>query len=284
MPTNAVVLFISPAGSTRHVAGVIEDAAVASGAHVVTLDLKDANRKHDFTETIQKIGTQGILFVGSPVYRDMAVPPVMRFIESLPRVDGIPVAPFVTWGGAFSGVALWQMGQALTECGFSLVGGARVLGRHSMMWRTAEPVGAGHPDDDDDRLVADWVQTLFQRFQEGTLRPMAPAALDDHPPEHSASARARLELPWTVIPKTVNEEACTECGICRDECPTAAIVLDPTPHFTDACFDCFNCVRLCPEEAIEPAVAYKDIEKMILNRVRTFNETPPTRVYRNDSS
>jgi ferredoxin len=283
MPTTAAIAFCSPAGSTRHVAHVIESAAAARGTRTAVLDLKDVEGKEGFLETVQALGPGDLLFIGSPVYRDMAVPPVMRFIEALSPTEGVSSIPFVTWGGAFSGVALWQMAKALAERGFPVAGAAKVLARHSMMWRSAEPVGAGHPNADDDRTVSEWAAVLFDRCQRGILQPLKPAALDDHPPEHSASARARLDEPWMVIPKTVHQDACTECGICSDECPVAAITLEPTPRFSDACFDCFNCVRLCPEEAIEPAVAYEDIEKMILHRVRTFKEAPPTQVYLNES-
>jgi ferredoxin len=48
-------------------------------------------------------------------------------------------------------------------------------------------------------------------------------------------------------------DACTNCGVCEDECPVGAIsegddarVIDP-----DTCTDCGACVEVCPVDAIE---------------------------------
>ena len=58
-----------------------------------------------------------------------------------------------------------------------------------------------------------------------------------------------------------------------------AITLEELPRFANTCFDCFNCIRLCPEDAISPAVTLDQIHAMILNRVKTFNETPLSQVF-----
>ena len=60
------------------------------------------------------------LFIGSPVYRDVAIAPVINFIEDLPQLEGNYAVPFVTWGQACSGVALWQMSAALIKKGFRI--------------------------------------------------------------------------------------------------------------------------------------------------------------------
>ncbi len=39
-------------------------------------------------------------------------------VEDNVLMDGAIAVPFVTWGQACSGVALWQMGSALKEKGF----------------------------------------------------------------------------------------------------------------------------------------------------------------------
>ena len=116
MTTKTAIAYCSPAGSTRHVARVIEAVLAETAAEVAVLDLKEAGSAAGFAEAVRAMAPEDLLFVGSPVYRDMAVPPVLRFIEGLPRVDGVFAVPFVTWGGAFSGIALWQMGRALALC------------------------------------------------------------------------------------------------------------------------------------------------------------------------
>ena len=273
------IVFSSPAGSTGHVARIVETTLSAKGAPAAVLDLKAPENAALFGDRVRAMLPGDFLFVGSPVYRDLAVPPVMRFVADLPDNCRGYAVPFVTWGGAFSGIALWQMGTALAGKGFALAGAAKVLGLHSMMWRSASPVGQGHPDGEDDRAIAAFVLDLWERSRSGGIRPLDPSVLDYHPPHQTETAKAKRGKPWVVVPKTVDERKCTACGVCVEVCPAGAVDLDPFPVIAPACFDCFNCVRLCPEDAIAAAVSAGDIEHMILDRVRTFNETPPTRIF-----
>ena len=50
----------------------------------------------------------------------------------------------------------------------------------------------------------------------------------------------------------VNNEECTGCGICAEECPADAIVveIDKAKISEDKCTDCGTCADSCPNEAI----------------------------------
>jgi len=53
-------------------------------------------------------------------------------------------------------------------------------------------------------------------------------------------------MPW------VNEEMCTACGICVDECPVGAMSMqNDVAHITnDECIRCGHCHDACPQEAV----------------------------------
>lgn len=53
-------------------------------------------------------------------------------------------------------------------------------------------------------------------------------------------------MPW------VNEEMCTGCGICVDECPVGAMSLsEDTARINDEeCIRCGRCHDVCPEDAV----------------------------------
>jgi ferredoxin/flavodoxin len=276
---NAFIVYCSPAGSTRHVARVIGDRLEENSVTVHRLDLGISRDPSPFIEKLKAAGTDACLFVGSPVYRDVAVPPVMAFLDSLPVTFGQPAVPFVTWGGASSGVALWQMGAALDHKGYVLAGGAKVLGVHSMMWSSANPEGHGHPDADDDRLVCSLVERVSDRLERTGADTLSLDALDYQPAAVGAEAKKKLDQPWMIIPKTVDEEKCTRCAICKQVCPVGAVTLDPGPVFDAHCFDCFSCIRECPEDAIVPSVSLEKIEANIRQRVETFHEWPPTEIF-----
>ncbi len=50
----------------------------------------------------------------------------------------------------------------------------------------------------------------------------------------------------------VNNEECTGCGTCVDECPASAITLkdDKAKIDEDECTECGTCVDSCPSSAI----------------------------------
>ncbi|BBO69350.1 (Fe-S)-binding protein [Desulfosarcina alkanivorans] len=272
---TALIVYCSPAGSTRHVAQVIGDRLEEEAVTVHRLDLAITKDPSRYVGLLKTAGADACLFVGSPVYRDMAIPPVMAFLEDLPEGIGCPAVPFITWGGASSGIALWQMGKALESKGCTLAGAAKVLGVHSMMWPSDNPVGQGHPDADDDRQIG----RLIDRLTKTPADTLSFEVLDYQPAAVGAEGKKKLEQPWTIIPKTVDEEKCTQCAICKQVCPVGAVTLDPGPVFSDRCFDCFNCVRECPEDAIVPAVPLEKIDANIRKRVAKFDERPYTQIF-----
>ena len=150
---NHLIAFCSPNGTTRHVAEVIEGRLGELGHAAVLMDL--AHIGFDQAKGLVMRGSErpSCLWVGSPVYADHMVPPVAEFLMHFPERDGWYAVPFVIWGGVNSGVALHEMGALLTGKGLVLLGAAKVPAVHSVMWRTAEPVGAGHPDLKDDAQV-----------------------------------------------------------------------------------------------------------------------------------
>lgn len=279
MDIKVFVVFHSPAGSTRHVAEMIQAAFARRKTQVQLTDLAKNRDVSPFLDAFQTAGRGGCLFVGSPVYRDLAIPPVMRFIDALPETPGALAVPFVTWGGACSGVALWQLGDALIRKGFRIVGAAKVLAVHSMMWRVQDPAGKGHPDETDGRQIQELAGTLAARFNSGDVAVMSLDALDYQPRGRSEQMKKKLNAPWMIVPKQIDEKACTQCGVCEEACPVEAVALSPYPRFNPKCCDCFNCIRLCPEKAIHPAIAVDQIEEHIRERVRTINECPHTQIF-----
>ena len=113
------IVFSSPAGSTRKVAEVIKEGFNRRNVKTEMLDLARADFRSDFFKALETSGEQTCLFLGSPVYSDVAVPPIMSLIEALPQMDGALAAPFVTWGQTCSNVTLWQMATAFIERAFA---------------------------------------------------------------------------------------------------------------------------------------------------------------------
>ncbi len=219
------------------------------------------------------------LWIGTPVYAGHAVPSVTGFISRLPEGNGSYAVPFVTWGMVTSGVVLHEMGTLLSAKGYVILGAAKIGAVHSMMLQCKSPLGVGHPDAHDDRMVKDLVEAVSSKIRSGSPQPLSLPQLNYQPREvQEWLQKMNIEAAKKMLPPLkLVEEKCTRCGICEKECPADAIKLDPYPRFGDACFMCYNCYRLCEEGAM--ACDLSPMEKMLKEKAAQNPELPRTQLF-----
>jgi ferredoxin/flavodoxin len=274
------IVYFSPAGSTRHVAGVIEKQFHALGNDVWVLDLgKGGHGPREISRQLEKSQGNSCLFIGSPVYVSHAVPPVMEYITGLTEnTEGFAV-PFVTWGGVSSGISLFEMGKELLNKGFTLLGAAKILTVHSLMWQLENPLGKGHPDSNDDRMVEDLVNHIHNKLHSHTPKGIKLADLAYQSKEnHAAMENISLETAKADMPgREIDTALCTQCQICEEVCPTDALALTPYPEFGHGCVFCFSCMKQCPEKAIKADLS--EIWQRIKDRAVFFSEHPHSQIF-----
>jgi ferredoxin len=290
-----LLVYCSPAGSTRRIAERIEDSlqqaagnALAVAVHnrlhagdgaVDTFDLGDARQRSLAREAVRQAAGRACLWVGSPVYVEHAVPPVEQFLAALPPGKGGYAVAFVTWGAVTSGIALYEMGHTLTDKGYVLLGAAKVVALHSSMWKARQALGQGHPDGADEAAVAALVDAVASKFDGAAPAPLPLRALDYQPAgiKHEAQ-NSSIAMLKQVFPKLLaDEQKCSRCGLCAENCPAQAITLEPYPIFGQTCFLCLRCVRECPEEAMPLDTAA--IEAHIRSLADRIRETPLTQIF-----
>jgi ferredoxin/flavodoxin len=278
---NVYIVYFSPAGSTRHVAEVIENRFMALGAEVFSFNI--AQGSDDVAKIIsqQMKASEGnsCLFIGSPVYVSHAVPVVMKCIAGLKESDGAFAVPFVTWGGACSGISLYEMGEELLNKKFTLLGAAKILAVHSLMWQLEDPLGKGHPDADDDRMVEELVNHVNQKLSKDNPKGIKLSDLAYQSKEnHAEMEKISLQTAKAHMPeRTIDAELCNQCQVCSDVCPADAVTFTPYPEFGNDCVFCFNCLKKCPEYAISADLS--EIRKRIKDRAAFFSEQPYTQVF-----
>jgi ferredoxin len=276
---NFIIVYISPAGTTRHVANVIRDALSAHGRQPEVFDLGDRNRITEINDLQTAVAQDACLFVGSPVYACHAVPAVMNFITTLHIGSGCRSVPFVTWGAVTSGLALSEMALLLAAKGYPVAGAAKIVAEHSLLWSAHSPLGRGRPDADDDSSIRAMVHKIVAAADAGTAK-FLPAAALNYQPEFLQKTMAGLSLAAVkkVLPQiSVAGELCTRCGGCVTACPAGAIRLAPLPEFRSSCIACYNCLRACPEHALQ--ADFCQMEAGLNKRAEDFGEQKETVVY-----
>ncbi|MCL1981066.1 MAG: 4Fe-4S binding protein [Proteobacteria bacterium] len=249
---NHIIAFFSPAGSTRCIANAIHHRLSEKNRSALLLDLgKNEQAAHEALASM--LQNPCCLWIGSPVYCDHAVPLVHTFIDQLPApASRCHTVPFVTWGGVTSGLALLEMTQHLLKKDYLPLGAAKILAVHSSMWSVAQPLAAGHPDQDDLaqlHLLVDHITAALDHphppgLALDQLDYLSPALRADAATKSLAAAKAAMS------PLAVNEELCLQCSACAEGCPVAAITLNPFPVIDQAsCVLCRQCVRNCPQQA-----------------------------------
>lgn len=276
---RAAVVYMSPAGTTRHVAQTLAQALEAEQWKVEVFDL--SHREHRNPSLIEKaLGSGGCLWVGSPVYARRALPPVVQFLTQLPSAQGRYGVPFVTWGGVTSGIALLDLVESLKQRGYAILGAAKIMAVHSMLWLSEHPLGEGHPNSDDDALIRELAKAVTSKLKGPQPSQLSPQSSHYQPPDIELKAQSanidgiKKEF---ASKKKLDDKLCNQCGICMQECPVGAIELNTLPQFGEDCIACYNCVRLCPEGAIKFDLS--GWAERLKKRSQEFAEHPGSQIF-----
>jgi len=273
------IVYISPAGTTRHVAQAIERKLTALGKPCKSIDLGTATGRAQLKHTLVAASRDACLFIGTPVYASHAVPAVMDFIKSLPQGNGCCSAPFATWGAVTSGIALFEMAEALGAKGYPAVAAAKIVAEHSLLWQSALPLGKDRPDAGDDTLVQNMVQKIAAALDAGTPHTLPTTKLK-YQPEAQQNIMAGLSLSAArkMLPQIrLQRDRCTLCGACSAVCPVEAVVVTDGPVFNDNCIACYSCLRACKEQALQ--ADFSKMEAGLAQRAKDFGEACETVVY-----
>jgi ferredoxin/flavodoxin len=275
------IVYFSPAGATRHVAEIIEKQFLALGAEVSSFDLAEFSSDVAMTisQKMEASEDKSCLFIGSPVYVSHAVPLVMKCIGGLKETTGVFAVPFFTWGGVCSGISLYEMGTELINKGFTILGAAKILAVHSLMWPVENALGKGHPDADDDHMVEELVNHVHHKLHEVNPKGIKLSDLAYQSKEnHAEMEKISLQTAKAYIPeRTIDTGLCNQCKVCSEVCPADAVTFMPYPEFGDGCVFCFSCMKKCPEQAIHADMS--EIWQRIKDRAAFFSERPCSQIF-----
>ena len=128
-------------------------------------------------------------------------------------------------------------------------------------------------------MVEEFVAHVKRKIQEDNpkgikLSDLAYQSKENHAEMEKISLQtAKVHMPERII----DTEFCNQCQVCSDVCPADAVSFTPYPEFGDSCVYCFNCLKKCPEQAINANLS--EIWQRIKDRAAFFSEQPYTQVF-----
>ena len=179
-----------------------------------------------------QFGETDLLLIGCPVYAGQ-LPPVERLLKNL-QGNHTPCIIMAAYGNRHYDDTLAQMNEILSNQGFYCIGAIACVIPHIFSSR----LGTNRPDTKDLEQFTDFAQSIHEKL---STKDCTPISLPGNPtPDPKASK---------PIVKTLDDKLCTNCQICVQACPTAAI--HPTTLMCDdsLCINCMRCSQVCKEGA-----------------------------------
>lgn len=175
-----------------------------------------------------------VLILGMPVYGGRAPGLMEPFLAEL-KAGGHKAIIVAVYGNRAYEDALLEMKDIMTANGFAVIAAAAFIGEHSLSRRLA----AKRPDTADVGLAREFAGQAIAKIT--TADAVGVTVPGDYP--YKARGPAMVLGPNTT-------DACYDCMLCANNCPTAAISMqDPREVDGALCVRCCACVKGCPVEA-----------------------------------
>jgi ferredoxin/flavodoxin len=244
-PKRALVLCYSQSGFSARYGKLIACLLKDQG---LTADLADMRRFDP-----KRLTDYDLILVGSPVFYYDIPENVVDWLSSAPKLTGIPVAAFVSFGGPEGNQhnALCHALHLLAEKEAVPVGmeAFRSIAAYPTPdWDSANQKAGEHlPDEATYNRVREFTRQILERVRQGQSL------------VYSSELATRelvrmLPLVWlnkkAISKHTVDAAKCIGCRTCVKMCPVGAI--HPEKQFVDRdkCIACFGCLNNCPADAV----------------------------------
>ena len=239
-PQRVQCLFFSPCGSVKAYACTV--AAGAAEACGLPLQMVDLTLPHARQQALS-FAPDTLTVAAFPVYAGRLPNRLLPDLQRLFAGGCGPAAALVVYGNRSPGDALRELAGLLTQQGFTPVAGAELVAQHAF----APTLAPGRPDADD--LAA---ARAFGASLPALAEAAIPVPLPGTGPIGPYYQPLGLDGAPTVFlkAKPVTDLArCTDCGLCAQSCPVAAIDPAAPANVPGVCIKCQACLQVCPQNA-----------------------------------
>jgi flavodoxin/Pyruvate/2-oxoacid:ferredoxin oxidoreductase delta subunit len=275
MKTNKVkkglVVWYSQTGNTKRIGKLIAATWAKAGIATDSGDYRKLGKINP--------ADYDVIAMGSPVHYNEVPENFREWIKGISKIDGTPVASFVTFGG--EGSNQHNTAYSILEM-LSYKGGVSVgMALFGAMSSFAPTWSVGNVDrilkykDQPDKSV----YSRVRRYALDILADIQNGKISEASKEFSFSdyLSGGVSIGITKLLITdhhVNKEKCIACGTCVENCPVKAIFPDKGVVDTDRCIACLGCVNNCPAEAVEMRFMGKNVygfnEFLKRNKIRVI--------------
>jgi len=271
---RTVIIVFSPHGNTLKVAGAVKEGFLSQGIEPTLIDLTGAPWHEIRGSTYSMLEDCDLLVLGSPVYAWRVIEPIELFLSGLPDTEAKLAAVFVTYG-LISGSALYHAARLLSKKGYEILGAAKIVASHSMVFEDEKDQFRLCPSQKDLELATTFGRVLVDKTNQSRLKRVPMDMLKPR----SLAVRIFNKFMATrfgmgLLPHVrFTRETCIQCGRSAESCPVKILTLDPYPRQVGDCIRCYNCIRMCPTGAcMTPRMWTFDMFHEIVSRI--YKEDP----------
>jgi len=230
------LVYFSPTETTKKVVQAI--AHGLNHSKVVFIDITRPGARSQPLETSEK----ELLVMAVPVYMGRVPALLFEWLHAI-KAHGTPVVCVVVFGNRVYEDALIELKDIMIQCGCKTIAGGAFVGEHSFSCDET-PTAKDRPDVSD----INHAELFGQKIQEKITNYTSNDVISDVyiPGCHPYRGDSKL---WTVDFIAVSD-ACTQCGLCAQECPVGAISPENSSLIAiERCITCCACIKKCPNHA-----------------------------------
>ncbi|MFW9880624.1 MAG: EFR1 family ferrodoxin [Candidatus Thorarchaeota archaeon] len=245
---NVLLIYFSQTGGTEKIASKIHEGVSDSDNKCDIIKIKEAENFN--------LNNYDIIGIGTPTFYYREPINVRNFITKMKKADGKHCFIFCTHGSVI-GNTFYYMQEELSKNGYVVIGNFDSYSASSLQFYPEVMHTINHPDDIELEEALKFGMNICNvslrvKNEETYLIPKFILIEDTWWAKQSKTLTP--DILRRIFPTfEINEDMCTKCLTCQENCPTDAIDIETEPPEIqkESCIFCGHCEKSCPEGAIE---------------------------------